>query len=35
MVLQLIWVGTMAPETQGISLEQQRKPHIGELTLHK
>lgn len=31
MVLQLIWVKTMVPETKGISLEDmQRKLHIGE-----
>jgi sugar porter (SP) family MFS transporter len=33
MVLQLIWVKTMVPETKGISLEDmQRKLHIGEST---
>jgi sugar porter (SP) family MFS transporter len=33
MVLQLIWVKTMVPETKGISLEDmQRKLHIAELT---
>jgi len=31
MMLQLIWVKTMVPETKGISLEDmQQKLHIGE-----
>ena len=34
MVLQLIWVQTMVPETKGISLEDmQKRLHIGEATL--
>ena len=34
MVLQLIWVKTMVPETKGVSLEDmQKRLHIGESTL--
>jgi MFS transporter, SP family, arabinose:H+ symporter len=35
MVLQLIWVKTMVPETKGVALEDmQRTLHIGESVPH-